>query len=148
MKTSNHYCVKAFCALVVYAISLVMGIWHIYPAGFAVTRLALYLVRVASTYMHRKLKFADPARRVPSLLPPGLTGRVYLTRWCTYFYMPSIIPPVFAALLEWNSRIGVPFDVWVLVITACTLCPICNMYRIVMYSITEHRACGVCMLSS
>lgn len=34
-----------------------------------------------------------------------------------------------AALLEWNSRLGVPTDVWVTVSTAVVLCKECDLVR-------------------
>lgn len=37
--------------------------------------------------------------------------------------------PVGAALLEWNSRIGIPTDVWMLVSTAVVLCHDCDLVR-------------------
>ncbi|KAJ7432430.1 hypothetical protein B0H11DRAFT_2260711 [Mycena galericulata] len=41
----------------------------------------------------------------------------------------SLDTPVGAALLEWNSRVGVPTDVWVLVCTAIVLCDQCDLVR-------------------
>ncbi|KAJ7482328.1 hypothetical protein B0H11DRAFT_1915246 [Mycena galericulata] len=37
--------------------------------------------------------------------------------------------PVGAALLEWNSRIGVPIDVWIVISTAIILCERCDLVR-------------------
>jgi hypothetical protein len=33
------------------------------------------------------------------------------------------------AYLEWNSRFGVPLDVWVLISTGVIHCPVCDLVR-------------------
>ncbi|KAJ7452906.1 hypothetical protein FB451DRAFT_1282374, partial [Mycena latifolia] len=37
--------------------------------------------------------------------------------------------PIGAALLQWNSRLGIPTDVWALASTAVIHCPECNLVR-------------------
>ncbi|KAF9058299.1 hypothetical protein BDP27DRAFT_1433097 [Rhodocollybia butyracea] len=47
--------------------------------------------------------------------------------------------------LEWNSRLGVPSDVWALVSTAITACPTCRLVR-TFYADRLHRSTdGACM---
>lgn len=55
-------------------------------------------------------------------------------------YVDTIIGRPF---LEWNSRIGVPEDVWLLIYTAVIQCDTCELYR-TFEGDRAHRKDGVC----
>ncbi|KAJ7789129.1 hypothetical protein B0H14DRAFT_3574836 [Mycena olivaceomarginata] len=53
--------------------------------------------------------------------------------------------PIGAALMEWNSRLGVPLDVWALASTATTECSTCHLYRTFpAHAAHLHTVTGVC----
>lgn len=82
----------------------------------------------------------------PSLSRMRLCQRdqVFLTQKITGRNRSAVVTPVKAAFLEWNSRLGVPLDVWAVISTGYVRCPICYMCRTTIYSVVEHRADGIC----
>lgn len=44
-------------------------------------------------------------------------------------YSECLRSPVFVALMEWNSRIGVPADVWMMAFTSVIWCSRCGRFR-------------------
>lgn len=52
--------------------------------------------------------------------------------------------PIAVAFLEWNSRIGIPCDVWAMAITAVVRCNSCLLYRAGRAHIEHCNVLGAC----
>ncbi|KAJ7359924.1 hypothetical protein DFH08DRAFT_1039256 [Mycena albidolilacea] len=64
-----------------------------------------------------------------------IRGRSFMNGEQPQFRGETLDTPIGAALLEWNSRLGVPADVWMLVSTAVVHCAVCDLTR----SFPAHR---------
>lgn len=69
----------------------------------------------------------------PAFVDPDSEPEIHLRKFPAD-YRPSyteeyLESPISVALLEWNSRIGVPQDVWALVSTANVICRSCKLAR-------------------
>lgn len=67
-----------------------------------------------------------------------------LSRGCSFLTEYHLKVPSAVALLEWNSRIGIPCDVWALVLTGIVQCGICTLFRIEKAHMEHYKVVGAC----